>query len=50
MKFSGKVGNRPIKKWLNFGGDLDCHLDTVIVCRIRHYWEIRKAVNGHSLY
>jgi len=24
MKFSGKVGNGPIYKWLNFGGDLDC--------------------------
>ena len=23
-------------------------LDTVIVFRIRHYWEIRKVVNGHK--
>ena len=23
MKFSGKVGNRPVNKWLNFGGDTD---------------------------
>ena len=23
MKFSGKVGNGPVNKWLNFGGDLD---------------------------
>jgi len=23
MKFSGKVGNRPMNKWLNFGGDPD---------------------------
>jgi len=22
MKFSGKVGNGPANKWLNFGGDL----------------------------
>jgi len=32
MKFSGKVGNGPVKKWLNFGGDLDHRLDTGIVC------------------
>ena len=48
MKFSGKVGNGPLNKWLNFGGDPDRHLDTGIVFRIRHYWEIRKMVNGHS--
>jgi len=23
-------------------------MDTGIVFRIRHYWEIRKVVNGHS--
>jgi len=23
MKFSGKVGNGPMNKWLNFGGDSD---------------------------
>jgi len=23
MKFSGKVGNGPMNKWLNFGGDPD---------------------------
>jgi len=45
MKFSGKVGNRPVNKLLNFGGD-PCHrLDTGIVFRIRHYWEIRKMVS-----
>jgi len=49
MKFSGKVGNGPLKKWLNFGGDPDHRLHTGIVFRIRHYWEIRKAINGHSL-
>jgi len=48
MKFSGKVGNRPKNKRLNFGGDLDHRLDTGIVFRIRQYWEIPKVVNGHS--
>jgi len=37
-----------MKKWLNFGGDPDHRLHTGIVFRIRHYWEIRKAVTGHS--
>jgi len=37
MKFSGKVGNGPMNKRLNFGGNPDNHLDTSIVCRIRHY-------------
>jgi len=48
MKFSGKVGNGPRNKQLNFGGNLDHHLDTWIVFRIRQYWEIRKVVNGHK--
>ena len=48
MKFSGKVGNGPRNKWLNFGGHPDHRLDTGIVFRIRHYWEIRKVVNGYS--
>ena len=48
MKFSGKVGNGPTNKPLDVGGDLDHRLDTVIVFRIRHYWEMRKAVNGHK--
>jgi len=43
MKFTGKVGNEQIV--LNFGGDPDHRLDTGIVFRIRHYWEIRKAVS-----
>ena len=48
MKFSGNVGNGPMNKWLDFGGD-PCHLlDTEIVCRIRHYWRTRKVVNCHS--
>ena len=34
-----------MNKWLNFGGDPDHRLDTGIVFRIRHYWEIRKEVN-----
>ena len=48
MRFSWNVGNglnRPMNKWLNFGGDLDHRLDTKIVFRIRHYWEIWKVVS-----
>jgi len=48
MKFSRKVGNGPVNKRLNFGGDPDHRLDTGIVFRICHYWEIQKVVNGHS--
>jgi len=48
MKFSGKVGNGPLNKRLNFSGDPDHRLDTEIVFRIRHYWEILKVVNGHK--
>ena len=46
MKFSGKVGNVPMNKWLNFRYDPDHNLDTRIVFRIRHYWEIRKVVSA----
>jgi len=42
MKFSWKVGDGPMNKSLNFGGDSHRRLDTRIVFRIRHYWEIRK--------
>ena len=31
MKFSAKIGNGPVNKWLNFGSDLDHCLDTWIV-------------------
>jgi len=48
MKFSGKVGNGLVNKWLNFGDNPDHYLDTGIFFRICHYWEIRKVVNGHS--
>jgi len=48
MKFSGKVGNGPMNKWLKFYGDAVHRLDTEIVFRIRHYCEIRKVINGHS--
>jgi len=48
MKFSGKVVNGPMNKRLNFSGDPDHRLDTGIVFRICHYWEIRKVVNGDS--
>ena len=33
---------------MNFGGDPDHRLGTGIVFLIRHYWEIRKVVNGHK--
>ena len=33
---------------LNFGGNPDNRLDTGIVFRLGHYWEIRKVVNGHK--
>jgi len=45
MKFSGKVDNGPMNRRLNFDGDRDRRLDTRIVFRIRHYWEIRKVVS-----
>jgi len=48
MKFSGKVGNGPMNKCLNFGGDPDHRLDTGIVFRIRHYRENCKVVNGRK--
>ena len=48
MKLFGKVGNGPVNKWLNFGGDPDHRLDTGNVFRFRRYWEIRKVVNGDS--
>ena len=35
MKFSEKVGDGPVNKQLNFGGDPDYRLDTGIVFRIR---------------
>ena len=45
MKCSGNIGNVPVIKWLNFGGYRDHRLDTGIVFRIRHCWEIRKVVS-----
>jgi len=48
MKFSTNVSNGPLNKCLNFGGDTDHRLDTGIVFRIRHYWEIRKVIKGHK--
>jgi len=47
-EFSGKSGNGPVNKRLYFGGDLVHCLHTGIVFRIRHYWEMRKVVNGHK--
>jgi len=43
-----KVGNGPMNKRLNFGGDPDHRLDTGIVLRILHCWEIRKVDTGHK--
>jgi len=48
MKFLERVGNGAVNKGLNFGGDPDHRLDTWIVFRIRHYWEIRKVVDEHK--
>jgi len=48
MKFSGKVGNGPMDKSLNFGGNPNHGPDVEIVFVIRHYWQIRKVVNEHS--
>jgi len=48
MKCSDKIGNGPMNKWFNFGGDPSHRVDGGIVFRICHYWEIRKVVNGHS--
>ena len=48
MKFSGKVGNVTVNKWINFGRDVDHRLDIGIVFRILHYWEIWKVVSGHK--
>jgi len=48
MKFFGKVGNGPVNKWLNFGGDPVHRLDTGIIFRIRHFWEIRKVVSSYQ--
>ena len=37
-----------IEQMLSFDGDRSHRLDTGIVFRIRHYWEIWEVVNGHS--
>jgi len=50
MEFSGKVGNGPMNKRLNFAGDPDHRLHTGIVFRIRHYWDIHgKWLTGINL-
>jgi len=38
MKFSGKVGNGPVNKSLNFGGDLDQNPDTDGSGSISRHW------------
>jgi len=48
MKFSGKDGNGPMNKWLNFGGDPDYRLDTGIFLWICHCWEIGKVVSPNG--
>jgi len=48
MKFSAEVGNGPLNKRLHFDGDPDHRLNTGVIFRIHHYWEIRKVVNEHS--
>jgi len=48
VKFSGKVGKIASEQMIKVGGDPDHRLDTWIVFRIRHYWEIRKVVDGHK--
>jgi len=48
VKFPGKVGNGPMNKIFKFGGDPDHRMDTGVVFRIRHDWEMRKVVNGRS--
>jgi len=41
-------GRLTMNKSLNFRGDPDHRLDTGIVFRIRHYWEIWKVVSGYK--
>jgi len=51
MKFSGKVGNWPLNKRLNFGGDPDHRLDTGIVFRfvtIGRYGRPYMVITGHK--
>ena len=43
--FQGRVVNCPMNKWLNFGGSPDHRLNTGIVFRICHCWEIRKMLS-----
>jgi len=40
----------PVNKWLNFGGDPDHRLDTGVVFRICHCWEIWKRTQIYCLY
>jgi len=46
--FQAKLAMGKWTKWLDFSGDPDYRLNTGIVFRIRHYWEIWKVVNGHK--
>jgi len=49
MKFSWKVGNGPLNKWLNFGGDPDHCLNTGIVFRIHHHGRYEKWLTDINL-
>jgi len=42
MKFLGKVGNGPVNKWLNFGGDSDTDPDL--------YCDTGKTCFGGGMY
>jgi len=42
MKFSGTVGN---EQMIKFDGNLDRRLDTGIIFRIHHCWEILKVAS-----
>jgi len=49
MKFSEKVGNGPLDKWLHFSGDPDHRLGTGIVFRIHSsLLGDTESVNGHK--
>jgi len=49
MKFSGNVGNGANEQTIKFRWRYGLRLDTGLVFRICHYWEVRKVVNnGYS--
>jgi len=48
MKFSGKVGNGPMNKWLNFHGDQDHPLDIGIVSGFATVGRYEKRCTVHD--